>query len=297
MKHGSLTICIALAAICACASVSANTPPSQDSGEQTFHFKLTRGQGVAVCEAYLQRLDQTKYSEPPYCGRPENDEVAGFARLQRVLLTPREVTALYWQIDAFWQHGKSVSLVQLDPTQMAAVSRAVTTKDILVWRYEPPVNIENNGMPANVIVWRGGPVSSVGKPCGYEYLLNDDRASAGYVQSQLAFVLSPDSAHVDHDKTKAIFGHPTGGHSVPEPTPYLDTGPGYKALGNSMSVFQYQGKIYFDTFFEGDGWADFEGKRANLKTLRNHLGVFLREKSATKQICEYVFNPKGKTSP
>jgi len=64
-----------------------------------------------------------------------------------------------------------------------------------------------------------------------------------------------------------------------------------------MSIFKYRGIFYFDTFFDGGGWADFDGKRANLASLHNHLAVFLRQEGRTREICEYVYNPKAKTFP
>ena len=54
-------------------------------------FKLTRGNTVPVCEAYLQRLNQTQFKYPANCGRPEDDQVPGFQRLTRVLLSQTEV--------------------------------------------------------------------------------------------------------------------------------------------------------------------------------------------------------------
>jgi hypothetical protein len=59
---------------------------------------------------------------------------------------------------------------------------------LITWRYQPPVDVENSGKSANVIVWKSEPVTSLGKACGDMYFLNGDRASVGYVQSQLAFI-------------------------------------------------------------------------------------------------------------
>jgi hypothetical protein len=64
-------------------------PPSRNddyTGENVrrYPFKLTKGRGIPVCEAYLQRLNSTLYSTPPFCGRPENNSVPGFEALTRV---------------------------------------------------------------------------------------------------------------------------------------------------------------------------------------------------------------------
>jgi hypothetical protein len=41
-------------------------------------FSLQQGHGVPVCEAYLELLNQTKFTETPFCGRPEEGSVKGF---------------------------------------------------------------------------------------------------------------------------------------------------------------------------------------------------------------------------
>src|ERR1700675_1921036 len=106
MKQGSFTLGV-LSALFA-ASVLAATAPSQPGvGKQKSLFRLTRGHALQICEAYLKRLNRTAYQEPPYCGRPENDQIPGFERLQRVALAPEEIVGLYGQIGAFMLSGKS----------------------------------------------------------------------------------------------------------------------------------------------------------------------------------------------
>jgi hypothetical protein len=51
---------------------------------ESYQFHLTKGHGVQVCEAFLQRLNVTVYDDPPYCGRPETDAVPGFKLLDRI---------------------------------------------------------------------------------------------------------------------------------------------------------------------------------------------------------------------
>jgi hypothetical protein len=59
-------------------------------------FSLTKGQGHPVCEAYLQRLNSSPYFPyPPYCDRPEDDEIPGFALLHRVPLTPQQISGRF----------------------------------------------------------------------------------------------------------------------------------------------------------------------------------------------------------
>jgi hypothetical protein len=269
-------------------------PPgfTPDDTPATAKMTIAMGQGRPVCEAYSQRINQTIYYEPPYCGRPENDQVPGFSRLNRIILTPKEVTALYGQVEAFLLRSRSLPVQEVAPSDLAGIGKAASDHLILVWGYDPRLDINNDGTTRNIVVWTGDPVSSSGKACGDMHLLNGNLVSFGYVREQLAFALSDDGSLLDDDNSKQIFGHPTGGHSVPENSPHLDISPQYKALGNSISFFRYRDQVYFDTFFEGDGWPDFDGKRAKLRTLRNHLAVFIRKDGATKQMCEYVYHPK-----
>lgn len=58
-------------------------------------FLLTKGHQLPVCEAYLQRLNQTEFHGPAYCGRPEDDQVPGFVRLVRVGVPLATVSRLY----------------------------------------------------------------------------------------------------------------------------------------------------------------------------------------------------------
>ena len=57
-----------------------------------------------------------------------------------------------------------------------------------------------------------------------------------------------------------------------------------------MSVFRYRNQYYWDTFFDGNGWPDFDGKRKKDKSLPAHLAVFLRQQGRTRQMCEYVYD-------
>lgn len=57
--------------------------------EPGYHkFILTKGKGVEVCETYVKRLNKTWFEKLPFCDRPENTDVPGFEKLNRVALTP-----------------------------------------------------------------------------------------------------------------------------------------------------------------------------------------------------------------
>jgi hypothetical protein len=99
----------------------------------------------------------------------------------------------------------------------------------------------------------------------------------------LAFVASDDYTNVDEGKTRAIFGHPTGGLPIPKPRGRQLPADHFEPLGHSIGIFEYRGRFYVDTFFSGDGWADFEGKRTTFATLPDHLAVLLSPPSCSHE--------------
>src|SRR5258708_4383381 len=58
-----------------------------------YRFTLKRGRGIPVCEAFLQRLNITKYLYPPYCHwqAPLSSSTPGFSLLHREKMTARQV--------------------------------------------------------------------------------------------------------------------------------------------------------------------------------------------------------------
>lgn len=124
---------------------------------RTIKMKLVRGLGVPVCEAYLQRLNQTMFHQPPYCGRPENDQVPGFSRLQREWLVGEQTLSLYGYVNALRAYGEINTPIKMNKVEIASASEGGDgyKAPFYAWRYEPKLDIENNNLPDNVIVWGG----------------------------------------------------------------------------------------------------------------------------------------------
>lgn len=80
--------------LAASAAVAAQAGDAK-SPQLRYEFTLQKGQGVPVCEAYVLRLRATRFARPPYCDRPENDSVPGFAKLARVPLTRTEIENVF----------------------------------------------------------------------------------------------------------------------------------------------------------------------------------------------------------
>ncbi len=270
---------------------------SQES--QQYHFQLTKGAGTPVCDAYLERLNTTKYEKPPYCDRPEQSTVSGFTSLNRVPLSPEAVHALYPRVNKFVLIGKQGSKEEDDVYEAMLKRNGVgpsidsipTMRDYLlhgemkVWRYDPPVDIDNDGMPDNILMWQGyGLYGSPAGVCGHPMVYTHFSTEGG--QPQLAFVMTADSARIDVPKTRAIFGHPSGGYRLPNGEMSTEFRP---IGGRTMSTFEYQGIYYFDTFLEYWG----EQKKAKNSIT---LAVFLQKDGNTRQVCEYRMSRPNTTS-
>lgn len=278
---------------------------------QQYYFQLTKGAGTPVCDAYLERLNTTKYEKPPYCDRPENDSIKGFAKLNRVSLSPNDVHDLYPIILTFvgmannknldWSDLKfQYQLTQTGQFKLSEEGMKNLQMDLdagwaKMWRYDPPIDIDNDGVLDNVEVWHGLPLDGVGgTQCG-EHMLrfpNDPPLR----QPQVAFVVTGNNDRLDVTRTEKIFAHPKGGYPIKMDGQWTVSNH-FRPIGRSMGIFKYQDTYYFDTFF--DGWGDFEDKRRTVytrhknKEIVNTLAVFLHQDGKTKQVCEYLMTDNG----
>jgi hypothetical protein len=233
----------------------------------------------------------------PTCGRPENDSVEGFVKLNRVPLSVEQITDLWGGVLSFLSQGNS----ERAQTTRGAPSSYKPTEDVresladgslAVWRYYPPVDIDNDGKPDDdLIVWKGG--LSMGF-CGRRV------GAADWVSTHQTYIFSVDwpQMKLNEPRTRELTEHPVGG------VPKIKKGKfiggfydGFRPIGNEMGIFAYQGQYYFDSFF--DNWGDFEGKRigdmddrkVHVKNyLMDILGVFHRKDGVTKQVCEFRWN-------
>jgi len=267
--------------------------------DQQYQFQLTKGSGVPVCDAYLERLNKSEYDKPPYCDRPENDSVKGFAKLNRVPLSPADVHDLYPIVWSFmlsanqpifdWHDMKfQQKLTQSGQHKLSEEGAKLLQMDIdagsaKMWRYDPPIDIDNDGVPDNVEVWHGIalPIGVGGRQCG------DDAYPifpSGTVlrQPQVALVVSGNNDRLDAFITVKIFGHPKEGYRLTDGS----ISDKFRPIGRTIGIFKYQDIYYFDTFF--DGWGDIENKRKKNEDIVNTLAVFLHQGGKTKQICEYL---------
>jgi hypothetical protein len=216
-----------------------------------------------------------------------------------VALTAQQLGSLFGQFQALQVQGHANPPMPMTQPEATLVAHGAHGP-IIAWAYDPKVDVENDGSTQQaIVIWRGRPADAE-EPAGVCGVPHDaPRESAddiGYRTAQLALVTTSDYMSLDEARTRALFGHPTGGLPVPHTGSRFPAGR-YLSIGSSMSIFEYKGLFYFDTFFWGNGWADFEGKRTHSNTLLNHLAVFERKSAVTRQVCEYEYEPNHSLLP
>lgn len=276
----------ALAGIMTAQQVSAADPDSAPTTK--YHFELTKGKGTPVCDAYLKRLNTADYTTPPYCNRPEETKVPGFTPLRRVPLTAEEIAVIQPRISNFRITGQQGSKEDDAAGRARQIQLGITPLDPLraaekllqggqkIWRYDPTVDIDNDGVPDNIVVWEAVQCGHAEQTSHYE---TDGR------KPTLAYILAAGNDRLDISKTKAIFGHPSGGYRRPDGT----TAPWFRPIGPTIGIFKYADFYYFDSFlYDGDlaEWGRIDRGDYHPK-LANNLGVFFRQHGKTQQVCEY----------
>ena len=259
-----------------------------ESGDQRrYHFALTKGHGTPVCEAYLQRLNQTQFDYPPYCGRPESTLVPGFLRLQRRWMDRSDYIRLSIYVDSFLQNRRIEDFYVHRKMPDGRDVFGPPGDDIFpgfvpsVWLYDPRVDIENDGTTAEVAIWND---DDRNHPDCLRYV--GHQATAARSQ-QPAVILKADDTGIDIASTKAIFG--SGDGVVPSPTESAE----FRPLGAEVGVLRFRGVTYFDTFLSSRGLGRSHAERQSAAKLRDTLGVFLRKDHRTRQMCEYYVSDQG----
>lgn len=280
--------------------LATDQPTTPDKARAPWVFRLTQGSNLSVCRAYLERLNSGKQANYPFCDRPETGEKYGFTLLTRKPLSGNQVHELAQRAHGFMdsKNQDQTDLVnaqrqrlKIDPVDWFDPQTAATYlgKDIQVWQYDPPVDIDNDGQSDRIVVWRGYPVGNHLPGCGWE-----DKFSQILDDAQMPFFVDPALTRIDGAKTIRIFGHPSGGYKIYEGTKKETFTNSFRPIGRMIGIFKYQDTYYFDTFF--DTWGDFNGARRTYNRINSVLGVFVHRNGETKQVCEYLWvnNPNDR---
>jgi len=245
--------------------------------QATYEFRIIKGQRLDVCQAYLNRLRKTQFDEPPFCDIPENDSIEGFTLLKREPIPVEEAAALWPHIFTF-----SRGSIELPPQEQWRIDEkhlfeqgSERTKqnfgrNILAWKYDPRVSLNNDGKVENLLIWQGYGVAGWGYfgKCGWDYF--EGSGPGGGRQTRIGVVLKDDDSGIDVQATKRLLEWPT-----PEGPPDGKEREGveerFRTLGYSLGLFEYRGKFYMDTFYHRNV-GDLQGKRKNDPSWTTPLG-------------------------
>ena len=237
----------------------AGLPREYFSGIGRVSAVLQKGRGVPVCEAFLQRLNQSVFYLPPYCGIPENDQVPGFARLSIKPFSGPSLNRVYAEVENVIEasYQRDVPIAN-DTTENARKA---------LWIFDPKVDIDNDGRPDNLLLYLGEELAECGS-AGQNF-------PYGPLEVPKPYVLRSDSAHVDMSATIALFG------VEPTTMPYGDKMiPYYTPMGFSISVFEFRNTYYFTAFVgRADPQPDFPEHE------RRWIVVYHRSKDRLDEVC------------
>jgi hypothetical protein len=281
------TINVVMRSLLLLSMLSIATTGRAGAGTVEYQFKVVSGKGKPVCEVLAKKLNATYFAKPPLCGIPEGTSTDGFTNLTRVMLTPDQVVKLWSKIFWFVQaQDQSATSEQAPPEE----ARSLVGTDIVAWRFEPQVSLNNTGRADNILIWQGYGVDTMKAECGTDVFLLGELQP--FYATQLGFVLTPDNQQIDVTKTRELFGHPSADSVTRPPTLSVGRKP-FDEIGTSVGVFKYGELFYISTFYE-KSTGDFYGKRKYQDALKSTLAVVLRDKGRSTLACEIRMNRRDK---
>jgi hypothetical protein len=215
--------------------------------------------------------------------------------LSRIELTKDELSRLHKHLDGFlrdqnpfhWDNLNRAHAERGIPPRYKEGEALVHGPFEMPYRFNPPVDIDNDGTTDNVVIWRGHNV------CGG--LFPERR-----VEPRYALVLTQDGTSIDVSRTRQLFGHPRGKDIIKKNLPDYFRGISrnpwpFDAIGHAFGVFRYESKTYFDTFLGALG--DLERKSAPRDDNFRLLSVLFNEGGATREVCKFRWNDLDKWIP
>jgi hypothetical protein len=239
------------------------------AGEKTLPkpiFKLTKGQGTEICEAYLQRLNAIEFVDnDPVKGRISEPLLKGFADLKPVPLTAEEIQRMYYKIKSFdylqdqdiFEKDKEIHKNEVWRIQQGQRAPREIKQYMIDYqktpfiRYQIMLDMDNDGIPTDTVIKNNNSV----------YL----------VDSKLQ--------RIDEARMKAIFANQQilDWPSIRQ----------FPPLASPINIFSFNNKFYFD------GFLDLLIGQSNLPIRVDpyvpvmELGVFFHKQQQTYKICEY----------
>lgn len=237
-------------------------------------FKLVKGQGVEVCEAYLKRLNETEFLDnDPIKGRVHEPLLDGFMDLKPIPLMAEQIQKLYPKINAFdffqdqdaFSDKKQQSIEQLKKKQQESLeyvnSYIERHKETPFVRYQVLLDLDNDGIADDTVIKNQNSV----------------------------YIVDNSLSRINEQRMKMIFAN--------QKVLQWITIKAFPPLAYPINVFNYKGRYYFDGFVDlAVSDTDSGVIILFLKNKPLTLGVFLNKKNQTKKICEYQWMPPIKNS-
>jgi hypothetical protein len=268
-----------------------------------FHASLLKGEAT-VCKDYVKRLNQmifvrelrptrSGWINNPHCDRGESGAPKGFRLLKREPLSIDELLRLQPSVFAFLDSPTGTPASIPVPSTVHATLpyppgsaqfrqwTAINARDhYFFYRFEPRVDIDNNGAPDDVVVWK-----ETGGPCGEL----DNGGEPRILRTDL--LVLDRAGRLDMEKTRSLVGHPKGEvlalRSTEDPAhPDEVRATRFRTIGNNFGVLEYEGVTYFDTFYAEGG--DLENRRDGTPNYLETLAVLLHKGGKTQLVCEIL---------
>jgi uncharacterized protein YecT (DUF1311 family) len=273
---------------------SGREPDYQPFKSNYQRFRLLRGTEKEVCTAHVALLRATYFDLPPYCGRSEPNDTPGFEPLTLVHLDDESTMWLHHTLGALFSERADL----LQSIAPLSASRAYVEElrqsplaflaSISPSTFEPPIDIDNDGIPDRIAYWPDHNYHN----CGQESPLNKDGTFLRGTRHALALDAQ---GRIDVTRTRALFGHP-----FPYVIEQRDKNTGkstsvalsrYRPLAHMVTFTKYRGTFYFSGMTDAYGWGDFENKRKSDPTLADMLAVYEHRNGKTALQCEIRWIP------
>lgn len=156
------------------------------------------------------------------------------------------------------------------------------------YRYEPRLDIDNDGIPDDVIVWK-----ETGPRCGRE------NKAGGPIISRSYILILDQGGGLDMARTRKVFDHPMGAtlaikNSGEQGGTRELRSQRFRAIGSTLGALKFQGETYFDTFYAEGG--DLENRRDGTPNYLDTLAVMKHRGGKTHLICEIEFSANDQKS-
>lgn len=250
-------------------------------------FKQTQGQGLAVCEAYLQRLNATEFLDnDPTKGWVNEPLLEGFADLKPVPLTAQEIQRLYYKIKSFEQY-QDQNLLEKYNALHKDDGRVKNQAQRLRWlieqpndrlpppfvRYQTKLDLDNDGIATDIVI----------KGSKREYV-GDRYIYGSYIDG--TFIVDSSLQQIQEAHMKRIFADQ---EILDWPSVIL-----FPPLASSIDVFSFNGKTYFDGF--QDVILELGYSPGANRSVPVSVAVFIHENYRTQKICTFQW-VNGKVYP